>query len=168
MNKIITAPPPIQVSEPDSFEKGFQFENYIVTLFNQRNFRLIEWRSDKEATNGVRPLSCSWPDLVFSSKGKKKLYFAIECKWRKRFFEGGTDWADRSKIDSYLDYQREWNIRVLVAIGIGGQPSNPEQLFITPLDHISKYPFVFQSHLIPFKRIFLSEIEDVEQLKLFD
>ena len=154
-------------NEPDSFEKGLMFEDYIVTLFNRRKFRLIEWRSDKEATNGVRPLSCSWPDLVFASIGRKKLYFAVECKWRKQFFEGGTDWADRSKIDAYLEYQREWNMRVYVAIGVGGLPSNPQQLFITPLDHISSFPFVYRSRLIPFKRNFDHGINDAEQLELF-
>src|SRR6187399_3147752 len=101
MNNIIITQAPKQSNEPDSFEKGFLFEDYIVTLFNKRKFRLIEWRSDKMASNGVLALSCSWPDLVFASFGKKKNSFAIECKWRKNFFEGGLDWADSQKIEIY-------------------------------------------------------------------
>lgn len=167
MNKIITALAPKQENEPDTFEKGFLFENYIVTLFNKRRFRLLEWRGDKIASNGVSPLSNSWPDLVFASLGKKKFHFAVECKWRKQFFEGGTDWADRYKIDSYLDYQRDKNMRVYVAIGVGGNASNPEKLFVTPLDHISMFPFVYQSRLIPFKKNPEQRIDDAEQLELF-
>ena len=167
MNIISTAQTPKQNNELDSFEKGFLFENYVVTLFNKRKFRLVEWRGDKIASNGVSPLSNSWPDLVFASVGKKKIHFAVECKWRKQFFEGGTDWADRNKIDSYLDYQRDKNIRVYVAIGIGGLASNPEKLFVTPLDHISNYPFVYQSRLIPFKKNPEQSIDDAEQLELF-
>ncbi|TMI65369.1 MAG: hypothetical protein E6H07_05460 [Bacteroidetes bacterium] len=167
MNNIITHPASHAVNELDSFEKGFHFENYMVTLFNKRKFRLLEWRGDKIASNGVSPLSNSWPDLVFASLGKKKFHFAVECKWRKQFFEGGTDWADRYKIDSYLEYQRDKNMRVYVAIGVGGTASNPEKLFVTPLDHISMYPFVYQSRLIPFKKNPEQRIDDAEQLELF-
>ena len=152
---------------PDSVEKGFQFENYMVTLFNKRKFRLIEWRSDKLASNGVRPESCTWPDLVFTSRGRKN-YFAVECKWRKQFFDGGIDWANNDKIERYKAYQQEFNIPVLIAIGIGGAPSNPEHLFVTPLDHISMYPFVFKSRLLQFRRdLNQRNIDDVEQLELF-
>ena len=76
----------------------------------------------------------------------------------------GSEWT---KIDAYLEYQREWNMRVYVAIGVGGLPSNPQQLFITPLDHICSYPFVYRSRLIPFKRNFDHGIDDAEQLELF-
>jgi len=167
MSNIITTQAPKQNSEPDSFEKGFLFEDYIVTLFNKRKFRLIEWRSDKMASNGVLTLSCSWPDLVFASLGRKKNWFAVECKWRKQFYDGGIDWADRDKIEIYKNYQRDTNLRVYVAIGVGGLASNPEKLFVTPLDHISMYPNVFQSHLIPFKRNPEQRIDDAEQLELF-
>ena len=168
MNNIITHPSMHAVNEPDSFEKGFMFEDYVVTIFNRRKFRLLEWRSDKMASNGVRPESCTWPDLVFASLGRKKNYFAVECKWRKQFFDGGIDWADKDKIERYKVYQQEFNMPVLIAIGVGGLPSNPEHLFVTPLDHICIYPFVFRSRLIPFRRD--SEyrfIDNVEQLELF-
>jgi hypothetical protein len=168
MNSIITAQTPRQYNDPDSLEKGIQFEDYIVTLFNKRNFRLIEWRSDKKASNGVRPESCTWPDLVFASLGRRKNYFAVECKWRRQFFDGGINWADNYKIEKYKRYQQEHMMPVLIAIGIGGHPSNPEYLFVTPLDHICMYPFVYRSMLIPFRRD--SEyrfIDNVEQLELF-
>ena len=168
MNKIITTVAAPQENELENYEKGLLFEDYIVTLFNKRKFRLIEWRSDKKATNGVRPESCSWPDLVFASIGRNKHYFAIECKWRKCFFEGGIDWADHYKIEKYKSYQDDQNIPVLIAIGIGGVPSNPEHLFVTPLDQIYKYPFVFKSHLLKFKREpEQRRVDNVEQLELF-
>jgi hypothetical protein len=166
-NATTTLAPPVPV-ELDTHEKGLLFEDYMVTLFNKRNFRLLEWRSDKVASNGVRPESCCWPDLVFESKGRRKNYFSVECKWRKQFFDGGLDWADIDKIGRYKSYQQEFNIPVLIAIGIGGLPSNPEHLFVTPLDHICMYPFVFRSRLIPFRRDSKARfINDVEQLELF-
>jgi hypothetical protein len=168
MNCITTTPTPIQNNGPDSREKGLLFENYIVTLFNKLNFRLLEWRSDKMASNGVRPESCTWPDLVFASLGRRKNYFAVECKWRRQFFDGGIHWADYYRIEKYKAYQKEHMMPVLIAIGIGGHPSNPEYPFVTPLDYICMYPFVYRSRLITFRRD--SEyrfIENVEQLKLF-
>ena len=59
------------------------------------------------------------------------------------------------------------NIQVFIAIGIGGEPSNPEKLFITPLDHISMYTEVFESHLIRYKRNPKQRFDDSEQLSLF-
>lgn len=167
MISIITHPAMIAVNEPDSLEKGHMFENYIVTLFNKRKFRLIEWRSDKTATNGVRPESCTWPDLVFESWGRYKHRFAVECKWRKQFYEGGIHWADRYQINNYMEYQRDTNMRVFVAIGVGGVASNPEKLFVTPLEHICMNTLVYQSHLFSFKRNPEQSIDDAEQLELF-
>src|SRR5689334_417135 len=137
--------------ELSTFAKGHAFEDFIVTLFNKRKFRLLEWRSDKKASNGVYPLSNTLPDLEFGySKGKYPKRFAVECKWRKQFYNNKLDWADEIQIENYNQYQSQNGITVFVAIGIGGTPSNPEQLFITPLDHIKKYPEVFRSRLIKF------------------
>ena len=121
----------------------------------------------KKASNGVYPLSCSYPDLEFDSRGKKKQRFAIECKWRQEFIDGGVYWAERYQISNYLDYQNKNGVPVLIAVGVGGAPSNPEKLFVTPLDHICMYTHVFESHLIPFKRNPEHRIDDTEQLKLF-
>ncbi len=150
----------------DNYIIGHAFEDYIVTLFSKRSFKLIEWRSDKKASNGVFPFSCCWPDLEFETAGRKRKRFAIECKWRKSFYYSGIDWATNSQILKYREYQKQNNIFVYVAIGVGGLPSNPEMLFITPLDHIYMYPRVFRSHLFPFKRNTKQLIEFSKQLEI--
>jgi hypothetical protein len=58
-------------------------------------------------------------------------------------------------------------IPVFVAIGIGGIPSNPDRLFITPLDHIGMYTHVFESHLSHFKRNPDHPIDNVKTAKIF-
>jgi len=167
MNSIITAQPTKLVIDSEALRKGHAFEDFIVTLFNERNVVLLEWRSDKTASNGVYPASCSYPDLEFKNRGKLKHRFAIECKWRNDWRDGGVYWAERYQIVNYLDYQNQNRIPVLVAIGIGGVPSNPDRLFITPLDHISMYTHVFESHLCHFNRNPKQRIDNAEQLKLF-
>ena len=142
-----------EIAAPDSYAIGHAFEDYIVTLFNKRNFRLLEWRSDKKASNGAYPINNTLPDLEFETKGRNSYRFAIECKFRKSFYYGGINWASREQISVYKDYQNQNDIQVYVAIGIGGLPTNPEELFITPLYHICKYTRVFQSYLFKYKKI---------------
>jgi len=152
MNTLFTGPAIQQFYRSDSFQKGHDFEDYIITLFNERKFRLIEWRSDKTASNGVYPESCAYPDLEFAFLGRRRYRFAIECKWREKFNEGKIKWAYNKQIATYVNYQSEKNIPVFIAIGIGGEPSNPGKLFVTPLDYIRTQIEVYESDLMPYKR----------------
>jgi hypothetical protein len=156
------------IDQPDSFEKGHAFENYIVSLFNNHKFQLIHWRSDKRASNGMFPLSSSYPDLELVFRGSRNFRFAIECKWREKFNDGRMQWANSYQICMYEDYQNQNRIPVFIAIGIGGEPSNPGKLFITPLNNLSKYTEVFERDLIPYNRNPKNKFfYDTVQLKLF-
>ena len=156
---------------PDHQSKGYLFEDYIVTLFDKesKRFRLLEWRSDKIASNGIYPVSSLLPDLEFAFCGRQnQSRFAIECKWRKEFVNGKIDWAKIHQIDTYLDYQKKNNIPVFIAIGVGGEPSLPEKLFVTPLINISEFPEVLESQLIVYKRNPRHRFfYDAKQLQLF-
>lgn len=135
--------------------KGDAFEQYIVELFNSSTgrFRLLHWSSDKMASNGMYAESNHNPDLEFVFHGDYKDFnFAIECKWRKDFFNGGVKWAERYQIDNYLTYENRKRITVYVAIGVGGSPEQPERLFLVPLQEIHTYPNVFESYLRNFER----------------
>ena len=152
MNTLIAYPSTKHIYQSDSFQKGHDFEDYIITLFNERKFKLIEWRSDKKASNGVYPESCTYPDLEFAFMGRKKYRFAVECKWREDFNKGKIKWSYQKQIDTYLNFQSERNIPVFIAIGIGGLPGNPEKLFVTPLHDIRKNNIVSESDLLPYIR----------------
>jgi hypothetical protein len=118
-------------------KKGDDFENYIVTLFNPKaqRFLLKEWRSDKIADNGIYALSSHNPDLEFQFiDGSRSYSFAVECKWRSKFQHREIDWAKPYQIQNYISYQEKNNIPVFIAIGVGGKPSEPEQLFVAPLN----------------------------------
>lgn len=151
MNRITTQQPIIRVCQPDGFEKGRLFEEYIIRLFNEKHFKLMEWRKSEKICDGVFSLNHSYPDLelVF---GYKRHRFAVECKWRKEFIDGRINWATSYQIRSYEDFQKQNGIPVLIAIGIGGEASNPEKLFVTPLCNISLYTDVYECDLITYKR----------------
>lgn len=141
--------------ELDQFKKkGDEFENYIVSLFPRNaNFTLIDWRSDKVASNGMYALSSLNPDLEFGYKDDYCNHrFAIECKWRANFIQGCIEWAKEQQIINYRNYERSSGVPVFVAIGVGGVPSSPDILFFVPLREVERYPVVYKSHLNKFAR----------------
>lgn len=141
--------------ELDQFKKkGDEFENYIVSLFPRNaNFTLIDWRSDKVASNGMYALSNLNPDLEFGYKDDYcNRRFAIECKWRANFIQGCIEWAKEQQIINYRNYERSSGVTVFVAIGVGGLPSSPDILFFVPLREVERYPVVYKSHLNKFAR----------------
>lgn len=159
-----------QINYQDNYEKGKAFEQYIINLFNQHSFQWKKWRESKKFTDQFLPTDHYNPDLemelVFT--GAKKYRFAVECKWRKEFKEGTITWASNSQICSYQIFQSQARMPVFIAIGIGGQPSSPEKLFVTPLDNISQHNYVHELQLIPFKRKPTNRFfYDIRQLKLF-
>ncbi len=119
----------------DNKVKGDAFEKYVVQHFSRKYFRLQEWRSDKYV-DGIYAVSNHFPDLevVFDFKAKSiKQAFAIECKWRKNFYNNDIEWAKDYQVKNYQDYATKLNIPVFVVIGLGGTPDKPQELFIVPL-----------------------------------
>lgn len=136
----------------DYYDVGRAFEKFIIGLFNQRNFHLKSYNEARKRFDYSDNLSNPDLEMELVFTGTKKYRFAVECKWRKEFKEGKIEWANSFQICSYEEFQITRNMPVFIAIGIGGEPSNPEKLFVTPLDYISRYIEVYESELIPFKR----------------
>lgn len=168
MQKIIIKSSSNRPSKSDNLEKGHLFENFIVTLFNKNKYRLVVWRSDKRASNGVYPESNSYPDLEFRTAGRGSYRFAVECKWRAGFYNGQLFWANTEQQFMYQKYSSENNIPVFVAIGVGGSPDNPEKLFVTPLQNFKNFEHVYENELIPYSRVPRKELNFNEiQITLF-
>lgn len=150
-------------------EKGDQFEEFVLLLFNQRKFKLERWNNSRKKNN-VYPLYLTNPDLELIFKGQYNNYkFAVECKWRQSFKLGSIDWVKNEEtIKKYATFQSRNKIPVFIAIGIGGLPSDPAKMFVTPLDQIKNSTKVFESELIPFERKARHRFfYNTKQLKLF-
>jgi hypothetical protein len=157
-----------QLSPIASFEKGRQFEQYIVDLFNKENFKLTEWRMSGTLKNKLQSQDYKNPDLELIFGRFKKHPCAVECKWREKFVYGKIKWASRDQISYYKNFENQRRIPVFIAIGIGGEPSKPEKLFVTPLRNIEMQTEVYERDLIPYKRKPTSRFfYDTVQLKLF-
>lgn len=152
----------------DPYEKGSLFEEYVIRLFNEDNFKLIRRRKSEKLEDRALLQDCANPDLELIFGRHRKHHFAVECKWRKEFRKGKIEWANYNKIRTYKNFENKNSIPVFIVIGIGGEPSRPERLFVTPLRNIEMYSEVYEADLIPYNRKPSSKFfYDTVQLKLF-
>jgi hypothetical protein len=146
-----------EITKQDNFDenkaKGDAFEKFVVKNFDTRYFTLQEWRSDKYV-DGIYPVSNHFPDLEvifdFKSKGIRQL-FAIECKWRKNYFNNRIEWASDYQLKNYKDYADTIKIPVFVVIGVAGDPEKPQELFIVPLQKMENC-FISKSELMKYRK----------------
>ena len=84
--------------------------------------------------NGLYDETTQNPDILFEFNLKNEIrLFSVECKWRKKLNNNGVEFAYESQLARNRKYETEKNIPVYIAIGIGGEASNPEHLFLIPL-----------------------------------
>src|SRR5690606_33539509 len=93
------------------------------------------WRSDKIHADRYA-LSSMNPDFEFRFKGKRIVEFAVECKWRKNFYNNGVEWAKDYQLKNYKTFEQQSKKKVFIVLGVGGEPSNPENVYIIPLKSI--------------------------------
>lgn len=134
-----------------NMKSGYDFEKFIVKKFNPEYFKIKNWAGDK-FVDGRYAETTPQPDLLMEySKNGKKQIFAIECKWRKNKQNDGFEFAKEAQMERYRKFEKEKNIPVFVAIGMGGEGNNPEHLYIIPLKRL-KYNFITLNYLEKFER----------------
>jgi hypothetical protein len=117
-------------------QKGDDFEKYVVQKFSKSYFSVSEWASDKYV-NGTYAKSNTHPDLTLKFKFKEvDTDFAVECKYRSDYYKNGVEWCTEKQLSNYQAFTKEKNIKVFIAIGLGGVATAPEELFIIPLSEI--------------------------------
>ena len=110
----------------------------------------------------VSPENNSYPDLLIE-EAETKRRIAIECKWRNHINDASMkDLFLSEQLSTYQKFSEEKCLPVFIVLGIGGSPSDPNNVYIIPLE---KVPFeqtsnqndpsvlVYEpSQLNPFKR----------------
>lgn len=90
---------------------------------------LKEWRGDKSLP-GIYPEGNSNPDLVLEHDCKP---FAIECKWRSHLPKDiDKVLLPPARVALFIQYSQKNNLPVYLLLGIGGQPTDPDILYLTP------------------------------------
>ena len=110
-------------------------------MFPPEAWVIEDWTKDKSRGLHREVESDRNPDLTVRSLNNNKR-FAIECKFRSRFwttkFGTGIFWKAWNH-DFYRRYGERENISVRVAFGVGGNPKSPGAVFIVPLEKIEEY-----------------------------
>lgn len=115
--------------------KGWKFENFVVGLLpTDESFTLLSWRSDKTA-NHTYARDALLPDLEVSYKTPDTLStFLIECKFRSTWSDNGIDIS--LHFDRYLAAAADKGGKLFIALGVGGNPSDPDEFLLIPADAI--------------------------------
>ncbi|PQJ15946.1 hypothetical protein [Aureicoccus marinus] len=126
--------------EEESVRKGKAFERYVQEGFDSRYYKWLESRSDDRYGHDS-PESNKYPDFVFSLKYKEdglNNTFAIECKYRSNLQKVGGMYRlfDARQLSNYLKYSQRNNYPTFVILGVGGEPSGPESIYIIPLESL--------------------------------
>lgn len=130
------------ITLPEEVLKGREFEDFVLELFDLNEtmtYSLLEWRGDKSLGN-ISPVSNTYPDFVLEyKKGKRKKKFAVECKWRTYIAKHFTQPLFLpDQITRYQEYAKEKAQDVFIILGVGGEPSMPEEIYLIPIDSISQ------------------------------
>jgi hypothetical protein len=115
---------------------GDDFEKFVIQKFKKRYFTIKEWAGDKYI-DGVYAQTTTQPDILFGFKIREKsTELAVECKWRKKYYKNGIELGKKDQLERYKAFQKDKNIPVFIAIGVGGKGKSPEQIYIVPLQNI--------------------------------
>tara|TARA_R110001592_G_scaffold237306_11_gene496387 strand:+ start:59023 stop:59658 length:636 start_codon:yes stop_codon:yes gene_type:complete len=155
IREVPSSPTNSSKSKDEIFEenkkKGDDFEAFVVKSFPKKYYQLQEWRGDKYV-DGNYPVSSHFPDLEVNFKlNDHKDTFAIECKWRSRFYKDGIKWAEGYQIENYKKYSVATKLPVYVVIGVDGTPSKPKHMYVIPLSKLSN-SFISKDELNPYEK----------------
>ncbi len=117
---------------------GLDFEKYIVKKFDPQYFVIKQWAGDKFVEGRYAETTLE-PDLQLELKlGKERYPVAVECKWRSEAKDSFIRFASDQQLERYKAFEKQRNMPTFIALGIGGQPDNPESLYIIPVSTFSK------------------------------
>ncbi len=112
---------------------GLLFETYVVQKLNPRFFRLDHWAGDKFFV-GRYANTDLYPDIQMTlntSEGRFPL--AVECKWRSKQ-KGDFIWfSEDGQLKRYQRFSKKTGRPTFIALGLGGKPSDPEEVYIIPV-----------------------------------
>lgn len=128
----------------DSKDKGDAFEKYIVRCFDEKYFKVKDWTGDK-GIDGRYAESNKNPDLIFHFRAlTSEGTFAVECKFRQKIdTEGYVELCYSDQLSRYKEFARKSRMPVFIALGVGGTPDYPEDIFMLPIDKVKHHKMEF-------------------------
>ena len=119
------------------YAKGKEFELFVESMFPNRDFEVMQ-RADPEGSK--------LPDLYIKDR-KAREKFWVEAKWRAKLFNDKFKICEPNRLESYRNFQKSVKPEtVFMVLGLGGEPSMPEEVYCLPLEEI-QYPSLYRSVL---------------------
>lgn len=124
--------------------KGRQFEIFFAeSVLQDSDFKILEWTSDKGFEQNIYVVSNGNPDFIFEFQGSFQI--AVECKYRSVPLRRSDDndsgarysWSSQSQAQRYSKFSHDRKIKVMMALGICGDPQDPDSCYLTDITHLS-------------------------------
>lgn len=138
------------IFEKHSEQKGDEFEIYVVDLFDEKLFSIVQWTTDMARKHTRFVESDCGPDLVLRYRPTNEI-FCVECKFRSKFFKGKLQWSALKQLGRYKVFANDNEVPFYVVIGLGGKARKPKRMFCIPLEE-AKFPALPPESLEKFER----------------
>jgi Holliday junction resolvase len=121
------------IFEKESEQKGNDFERYVVDLFDEKHFSIVQWTTDMTRKHSRFVESDCGPDLVLRYRSTNEI-FCVECKFRSKLFKGKLQWSELMQLGRYRTFAKDNKIPFFIVIGLGGKARKPKRMFCIPLE----------------------------------
>lgn len=138
------------IFENESEQKGDDFEKYVVDLFDEKYFSIVQWTTDMARKHTRFVESDCGPDLILRYRPTNEI-FCVECKFRSKLFKGNLQWSAPKQLGRYRVFAKDNKVPFYVVIGLGGKARKPKRMFCIPLKE-AKFPALSQELVEKFER----------------
>lgn len=138
------------IFENESEQKGDNFEKYIVDLFDEKYFSIVQWTTDMARKHTRFVESDCGPDLILRYRPTNEI-FCVECKFRSKLFKGKLQWSSTKQLGRYRVFAKDNEVPFYVVIGLGGKARKPKRMFCIPLKE-AKFPALSMEFVEKFER----------------
>lgn len=130
---------------------GLDFEKFVIQKFDKKYFQIRNWAGDKYV-EGRYADTTTQPDIQLSLKlGANSYPFAVECKWRAAPKGDWVRFANEGQIERYKAFAKQENYPVFIVLGVGGKASSPNELYILPIQELTK-PFLHKDGIGKYRK----------------
>lgn len=144
---------PAKSSEDAAKQRGNEFEGYMVDVFAPSyGFILKEWNQGQTSPDGHYAEDELKPDLKIErvKDNGRNLSFWLECKYRATF-DTPYPFLKDYQIERFTAHQGKTRTKILIAIGIGGKPASPKNVYIVPFDTLRQTKFASEAEMRSFR-----------------
>lgn len=130
---------------------GLDFEKFVVQKFDKKFFKIRNWAGDK-FVDGRYADTTTQPDIQLSLILRGQSYpLAVECKWRSEPKGDFVRFANDGQLERYKAFEKQENYPVFIVLGIGGKASSPAELYILPVQELTK-PFLHKDRIGKYRK----------------